>query len=148
MRRILKFLYLPAADQWLLVKSAVLLGSIRLGVWLLPFQTLRRHLAKMAKTTAHLKATDQASAEKVIWAVSLAGRHVPRTRSCLIQALAAQVLLARRGHPACLRIGVARGEKGQLQAHAWLESRGQVVLGGTEDLSRYTPLLPPETQRP
>ncbi|KPL12124.1 hypothetical protein AMJ85_01940 [candidate division BRC1 bacterium SM23_51] len=145
MRRIRKFLSLPAADQWLLLKSAVLLGSIRLGLWLLPFQTMRRVLARMGKARACSKETDEALVERVVRAVSLAGRHVPGTRSCLVQSLGAQVLLARRGWPVRLRIGVARGEKGQFQAHAWLESRGKVIIGGTEDLSRYTPLSPLET---
>jgi hypothetical protein len=49
------------------------------------------------------------------------------------------VLLARHGHPALVRIGVVRGEGGGVQAHAWVESEGAVVIGGAE-LDRYTPL--------
>jgi len=56
---------------------------------------------------------------------------------CLARALATQVLL--RHSPAHLCIGVAR-RKGQLQAHAWVESQGRIVSGGLRDLWRYTRL--------
>jgi Transglutaminase-like superfamily len=49
--------------------------------------------------------------------------------SCLTQALATRVLLADEGHSSRLRLGMARIE-GRLQAHAWLESEGAVVVGG------------------
>jgi Transglutaminase-like superfamily len=49
--------------------------------------------------------------------------------SCLTQALATRVLLADEGHSSTLRLGMARIE-GRLQAHAWLESGGAVVVGG------------------
>ena len=43
--------------------------------------------------------------------------------------------------PACLRIGVVKGAGGQFQAHAWVESDGVVVIGGSEpEPERYTPL--------
>ena len=62
-------------------------------------------------------------------------------------ALDTQVLLSRRGHPTLHHIGVAKGEEGCLEAHAWLESRGKVVIGGSE-LERYTPLLALEGEKP
>jgi hypothetical protein len=57
------------------------------------------------------------------------------------------VLLARRGHPALLRIGVLKGEEGRLEAHAWLESKGRIVIGGSE-LERFTPLVALEGEEP
>jgi len=72
------------------------------------------------------------SADRVAWAVEMASRCTPGAKSCLTQALAAQVLLDRRGYPALLHIGVAKGEQGRFQAHAWLESKGTVVIGGSE----------------
>jgi hypothetical protein len=72
--------------------------------------------------------------------VEVASRRPPGVKSCLNQALAAQVLLGRRGHPSLVHIGVARGERGQFQAHAWVESGGQVVIGGP-GYERFTPLV-------
>jgi hypothetical protein len=83
-----------------------------------------------------LPASDRFSAEKVAWAVELVSRYVPAT--CLSRALAAQVLLARRGYPVLLHFGaVKEGER--FLAHAWLESEGQVVIGG-HIVEPYTPL--------
>lgn len=141
MQRMHKFLRLPSPDRRLLVQSAFLLGAIRLGLWLLPLGTLRRFLARMTP------GTHQAPMDSVTWAVAVASRYVPLV-TCFNQALATQVLLRRCGHPARLRIGVARSERGPLQAHAWVESEGRIVFGGPENLSRYTPLPPLEGERP
>jgi hypothetical protein len=51
-------------------------------------------------------------------------------------------LLAHHGDPAVIRIGVAKNKNGQLEAHAWVESRGRVVIGGSRELFRYTPFPP------
>ena len=147
MKRLLKFMHLPAAERWLLVKAALLLSAIRLGLGLLPFQTLRRLLAKVAEASTGLQETDRSSADRIVWAVEAAGRRLPGAGTCLTQALAAQALLARRGHPALLRIGVLKGEEGRLEAHAWLESKGRIVIGGSE-LERFTPLVALEGEEP
>ena len=136
-----KFLRLSAAERQLLIKTALLLEVIKLGMWLLPFRILRCLLARMAAGTApaRLRHADHPSVDRITWAVETASRRTPGLKTCLAQALAAQVLLTRRGYPALLRIGVAKGERQQLQAHAWVESEGKIVIGGSE-LERYTPL--------
>jgi hypothetical protein len=63
----------------------------------------------------------------VAWAVAVASRFVPKA-TCLVQALAGQALLARRGHAARLHIGVSKPE-GRFEAHAWLEDEGRPILG-------------------
>ena len=138
MKHLHKFLQLPSAERWLLIKAALLLGVVRLGLWLLPFRTLRRVLTQLGQESEGLYKSDQCSEDRLAWGVTKASRYVPKA-TCLTQALATQVLLARRGQQALLRIGVAKGEQGRLEAHAWLESRGQVVIGGSE-LERYTRL--------
>src|SRR5438309_451978 len=70
--------------------------------------------------------------DRVVWAVVVASRYVPMS-TCLTQALAAQVLLARRGYSAHLHIGVAKeGAEAKLKAHAWVESDGKVLIGSSE----------------
>jgi hypothetical protein len=46
-------------------------------------------------------------------------------------------MLARRGYPAHLRIGVAKDEGGRLKAHAWVECEGNIVIG-SRGVSQYT----------
>src|SRR5215207_7021874 len=118
MRRVRRFLRLSVAERWLLLEAALLLGGIKLGLWLLPFQTLRRSLEKLAKATSGLQKADRLSVERVAWAVKLAGHHMPRARTCLTQALATQFLLVQRGHQALIHIGVVREEGREFLAHA------------------------------
>lgn len=141
-----KFLRLTGSEQRFLIGAALLLAAIRLGLWLLPFQTLRRLLISMTPATSELQAAG-VSVDTVVWAVTVVSRYMPGVK-CLARALATQVLLSQHGHPAHLRIGVARSEQGQLQAHAWVESQGRIAIGGLRDLSRYTPLPPLEGKRP
>jgi hypothetical protein len=61
--------------------------------------------------------------------VAAAARFVPRS-TCLIQAVAAHRLLRRGGSPAVLCLGVLRDPGAGFHAHAWVESEGQVLIGG------------------
>jgi hypothetical protein len=79
------------------------------------------------------------SLEQIAWAVRAGSRYVPGA-ACLPQAWAARSLCLRYGYPAQLRLGVSKGESGALEAHAWVESDGKIVIGGLPDLSRYIPL--------
>lgn len=132
-----KFLHLSADDHGLLVRTVLLLGAARLAVWLLPLGTARRLLTRAAG-----RDESGIGQERIGWAVGAARRVVPWA-NCLPQALAAEALLARGGHPAELRIGVIKTGHGSLKAHAWVESGGRIVVGQLhEGLSQYTPLPP------
>jgi len=137
MRRISRFLHLRPAEQRLFVRALFLVGAIRLGLSLVPFQTLRRVVARMAAASPKARQSDHT--REIPWAVAAASRLVPNA-SCLTQALAVQVLLGRGGQQSRLRIGVATGEEGRLKAHAWVESQGRVVIGDS-GLEHFT-LLP------
>ena len=139
MERLRKFLCLSNAERWILIKVALLLAVIAVSKRLLPFRTVRRLLARAADRPVGRQHADRLSAQRVVWAVEAASRHIPRTKSCLTQALAAQLMLTRRGYPALVHLGVTRGEQGQFQAHAWVEMEGKAVIGRS-GLERFTPL--------
>ena len=80
------------------------------------------------------------SAARVAHLVSIASHLVPGGGHCLTKALVAESLLLRRGYAVEMTIGVAKGEKGQLIAHAWLECDGTVLIGGDESVNRFTEL--------
>lgn len=138
MKKLHKLASLTSSDRQLLFNTIFLLTTIRLGLWLLPFKTLRNLLAKVTQTTSKLP-TDAVHVKKIIWAVKVASRYLPGRVKCLARALTTQILLERRGYQAQLRIGVVKNEKG-LEAHAWVESQGRIVIGGLKDLGRYTTL--------
>lgn len=137
MKRLGKLLRISSEERRLLIKSALLLGVIRAGMLVLPFQTLCRLVAKDRPETADLKA-DPDSIKRVARAVTIASRYMPAT--CLSRALVTMVLLRKIGQPACLRIGVSKGEKGNFKAHAWVESQGNIVIGHLADLSHFSVL--------
>src|SRR5437667_10372122 len=139
MKRLGKFLRLAHAERVPLLEATLLLGAIGLGLRLLPFGRLRRLLDRLSRPREGLRPRARVPAARIAWAVERVSRVVPGARSCLVQALAAQVLLARRGHEACVRIGVAHPSGESLHAHAWVESEGRGVLG-TPHRGRYTPL--------
>lgn len=137
MGRIHKFLSLPLEDRALLIKSVFLVSIIRLGLWCLPFRILRQILKISPEPKTENFLYDPSIVSRLVWAIITMSRYVPRA-TCLTQALAAQVLLLQQGYPADLRIGVVKGKQGQLEAHAWLECNGHIVIGGSDSPLRFT----------
>ncbi|NEO22845.1 MAG: lasso peptide biosynthesis B2 protein [Moorea sp. SIO4G2] len=140
MKQLRKFLRLTSRERQLVINTFILLGLIRLGLWLLPFQTLRRLIAKISQPSLQAQGVNQTNLSKIVGAVNLSSRYMPGGVKCLARALTTQVLMSRCGYSPQLRIGVAKGEGGKLEAHAWVENQGQVVIGYLRDLSRFTPL--------
>ncbi|MBE9205426.1 lasso peptide biosynthesis B2 protein [Nostoc sp. LEGE 06077] len=137
MKYLLKTLQLSNSDRQLLLNTFVLLGLVRLGMRLLPFNTLRKLINKNSKPNPRLK---QITLNKIVWAINVSTRYTPGGAKCLARALTCQVLMTRYGYSPELRIGVVKGATGNLEAHAWIETQGQVVIGYLPDLPRFTPL--------
>lgn len=75
---------------------------------------------------------------RLVRKVEQAAWFVPRA-TCLVRVLVGAHLFAAQGRQAKVVIGVRR-QAGALEAHAWLESGGQIVLGEVYDLPSYHPL--------
>jgi hypothetical protein len=133
---------MPAEERWLLVRAALLLAAVRAGLTGLGWPRTRRLVGRAARAVPGVRDVPAARLQR---AVERAGRHVPGA-TCLVQAIALQILLGRRGHRAALRLGVAHDEDRKLAAHAWLELDGRVLVGG-QGRERYTTLPPREGQR-
>jgi hypothetical protein len=129
-----RFARLSPAERRLLLQATFLLGSIRIGLWLLPFAVVQRMALRSGR-----KSTTAQPANHLVWAVKAIGRRLPGA-TCLTQALAAQALLARSDHQSRLQIGVAKDERRGFQAHAWLISGGRIVIGESE-ADGYTSLV-------
>lgn len=142
-RRLAKFFRLSFSDQRLLMRAALAVVSAKLAI-----RTLRLPAARAAVTRLECLGwfVTPAHPDRIIWAVEAAGRAIPCMKNCLVQAVAAEAMLIRAGHPCELRIGAAKNGPGELIAHAWLESEGRVLIGEFE-LERYTPLVAPHLQR-
>jgi hypothetical protein len=113
--------------------------SIRVALSLLPFSTLQKLVGKAKRKQVNRGSKERFSLDQLAWSVRAASQCIPWA-TCLVQALAIQVLLFRQGLPATLQIGVTKGDKGELQAHAWVENQGKVLNGGLK-VEQYKPLL-------
>ena len=129
----------------LLLRTFVLLSGIRLGLALLPFQKLRQIVERLSHLTAYhqrpqeIERTQQLI-RQIIWAVEKSAQLMPGGAKCLAKALTTQVLMGRRGLDCEFKIGVAKSTEGTLEAHAWIEVEGQVIMGALPDLERFTSL--------
>jgi len=121
---------LDREEAGLVLKACILIPSVRLGLAVLPYRAVLRLLAPLSRVADAPSGPPTEAIERIVWAVALVARHSPRS-TCLVQALAARVLLRRAGVSADLRIGVARNAGSGIQAHAWVESNGAVVLGAS-----------------
>src|SRR5438105_1457097 len=131
MRKAVKVLRLPLKNQALLLETLVLLALARAAVLLLPFRWVAKVLGKEAAQTSEQADPAQAwRIRRVGIMIYKAARHVPWTSQCLDQAIAAKIMLARRGIPTTVYFGVKTDPDGQLAAHAWLRSGTYYVTGG------------------
>ena len=96
-----------------------------------------RHM--MPRLPWRLRRSDAAT--EVGWAIEAVGRRVPGAR-CLAKAVAAEAILDRAGRAPDMHIGARRSSDGELEAHAWVEVGGSVVVGADER-EAFSRLEPP-----
>jgi len=147
MKQLRKFLSLTNIERQLFIKAFLLLALVRLGMWLLPFKTLRRLLAIISQGNLVGLPQYSPTTDQIVEAVNRSSCYLPGNPKCLARALTTQTLMSQYCYSAELRIGVAKGEQGQFEAHAWVESQGQIVIGNLTDLSRFTPMSSCERSR-
>ena len=139
-----KVIAMPTRERLLLGRAFFLVVACRLALHLAPPSSLRGLAARPQGRSPTL---EQFSPSRLAWAVRAAARRVPGA-TCLTQALALQRLLAKAGHDAEIRIGVAKSEGGGLDSHAWVVCHGRVLVGDDGDLGRYEPILSLGLERP
>jgi hypothetical protein len=130
-----RFASLDSARRVLVVEAAAATAVAWLGLRIFRYLTLRQLLERAALRLATTSpATPAAPASRadaidaVRWATgAVAARLGPAT--CLVQALAADAMLRRRGIVAEVRFGVrARdGHPVPIEGHAWVECDGQTI---------------------
>jgi hypothetical protein len=126
---------LSKSEILLLLQAGALVVAVRVALWIWPYDRVRAYLDGRQVVLEH----GQPSA-RVVRFISAVSRFVPRA-NCLTRALAAETLLRRHGHTATLQIGVSKNSSEYLQAHAWVECGGIIVMGGDE-AEGFTPLRP------
>ncbi|MEX2534330.1 MAG: lasso peptide biosynthesis B2 protein [Trueperaceae bacterium] len=128
--------FLPHADMRLLFRALTVVLLVRSALWLMTSTRLHSLLMQGTRRTLTLS---ELRVERMSWAVSAAATLVPGA-TCLTQALALQRLLHRSGEHSLIQVGFLRKESGEVHGHAWLEWRGQTIIGGRSSAS-FTSLM-------
>jgi len=136
-RPLRRFAQVGHRRRLLVAEAVTCLLAARLGLVFVPFPRLARRLGtfvspqdpRAAQATANASPEHALLAREIGWAVTRAARHVPFRAVCLPQAMAARVMLRRRGVASVMRFGAGRGEEKPLDAHAWLDAAGVEVTG-------------------
>lgn len=128
------FFKLDNKTKLLLIKALLFMWIIRIMLWLFSFHRMEKIVKRFSKVKPF---SSSISLTEITWAVQVMGRFVPRS-ACLVRALSGQILLALYGYPSLIKIGVSRN-KGEFEAHAWLENDGKVVLGESE--TDFVPIM-------
>jgi hypothetical protein len=135
-RLLLRFRQIDNRRRALLVEAVAYLFAARLALIFIPFPRLARRLGTFVPPTdpraaqaATPVAPEQAQlAEDIGWAVTRSARYLPFKAVCLPQAMAARIMLKRRGIESIMHFGAAKGLD-KLDAHAWLDAAGVEITG-------------------
>jgi hypothetical protein len=136
-RLALKFRQIDNRRRALLVEAVACLLAARLALTFIPFPRLARQLGAFVPpsdprilTATAVTTPDQTRlAEAISWAVTRAARYVPFRAVCLPQAMAARLMLKRRGIRSVMHFGAVKGAEKPFDAHAWLDAAGVEVTG-------------------
>ncbi len=128
-RKLAAFMRMDRVRRALLVEVLMALAIARLALLLFPFRHVAHHLGALAPpgedVSTETEPGDARLAREIGWAVGRMAAHVPFKAVCLQQAIAAKLMLRRRGIRSALHFGIANGEGSgeSLRAHAWLRDR-------------------------
>ena len=144
MKTLAAFVRLPASTRRMALEAALLLFAARLLVDHVPMRWWRHrlHIAPASPPGAARTSQGAADAVRIGCIVRKVARRSPFAARCLVQAMATQWMLRRRGVASRLVFGVRRGAApdGALEFHAWVSTAGgQVVIGGA-GIETYAPL--------
>jgi hypothetical protein len=117
--------------------AAAELIAVDVMIRLLPFARIAGRIEGELGWAAPEAEAEQA-AQRVAWAIAAAKHRIPWTIRCLALAVTANRMLARRGVPSRLWLGVKPASV-SIDAHAWLIAAGRVVTGAASK-AQYTPL--------
>ena len=131
MRPIRRFLALDSSDRLYLLEAWLYLAASRLALSRIPFRYLAPRLGRQLplEQGENPLAASSVLARTLTHAVGVAARHTPWNSTCLVQAIAGRLILRRRGLRSRIFLGTRKDEKGNLAAHAWLQSGDEILLG-------------------
>ncbi len=135
--RLRRFAAMPRNDRAVAVAALILVPAIWVALRLLGYKATRRILSRRIEACEHPECGSVARQTANL--VNAASRAWGLPRCCLARSLTLQRLLASRGVPTDVRIGVSL-DGGQLVAHAWVEHLGKVINDSITVVNSYAAL--------
>lgn len=113
-----------------------------MGLAIFPYRKILQFFdwSSRSRAAPQVASADDPTVHGIVLLVRAAGRRILGKRPCLPQALVVRWLLRRRGYSASLQMGVTKDESDKLLAHAWVESGGEILIGGRLSPTRYNSL--------
>ena len=134
-----KWRTLAPRERRILLQLVILLPIVAAALQLFGFNRTHDLLARHTPSSSPKptnSATISDTTHHIARLVGIAAHHGPYHANCLPQSLALWWLLRRCGITTELRIGV-RKDKGELQAHAWVEYQNRPINDVAEVTTRY-----------
>jgi hypothetical protein len=142
MQSLRRYRALRVEDRSLVREAACAAVLIRLGISAMRFTAFRKTLDRAVRVlTRGPTAMTPDEIRRIAWSVGAVTQRLPFSSTCLVQSLAVDAMLRRRGVPSAICLGVQPPDGGTLAAHAWVEHDGQVVFGARSDLAEYRVLV-------
>lgn len=130
-----KFSALTKPQKILFVEAYTILILLRLVISLVPLKTILTAKQVNSPTVPKASASQLKTAIDIGTVVKAAANNTPWKSACLIQALTAQRMLAKRKIPGIFYIGARLNtearENQRLKAHAWLQCSHKIITGDT-----------------
>jgi len=141
--RLREFKALPRARKLLLCEAAVLVAASKTLLTFAGLEAVERYFGTISQFLPCSRRSG--SPASVRWAVLTAATYLPGTYDCLDRALTGSTLLVANDQPHRLRFGVDT-RSDTFEAHAWIESNGDVLLGDVDDFGRFRALTEREVR--
>lgn len=138
MTKLRKAFALSPSDWILVAQAAAWFAVVEIGLRVLKLRTLPTIFQNHKPANRVEGDRPGVSPARVRYCVELASRFHPLHPTCLKKALVLYAMLTRRGVNARVIVGAAKSDS-KLDAHAWIEHQGQVILGGPAT-DQYAPL--------
>ena len=117
-----------AIDYRFFIEAWILIHIVKLIILILPFKKIAGLMGVANCETAYVN-DSVAIAEHVENAILRAARYSMHTSKCYDQALAGKMMLRLRKLPSTIYFGLAKNDKSEMIAHAWLRLGSQIVAG-------------------
>ncbi len=133
----LNFLQLSTTDKFIVLESISGLFVSRILI-LLPFRWIAPSLGKYMHETPNEQHDHQRQLVRNLgYYIRLTSWYLPWNCKCLVQALAVNRMLKKRGIQNTVYLGVAKDDEKELIAHAWVRS-GDVFITGFRGKNKFT----------